>query len=42
MRSIYKYDISEAPICRITGPITNILCAGEQMKSVSIPACFMT
>ena len=36
MRSIYKYDISEAPICRITGPITNILCAGEQYGDIKI------
>ena len=36
MKSIYKYDISEAPICRITGPITNILCAGEQYGDIKI------
>lgn len=36
MRSIYKYDISEAPICHITGPITNILCAGEQHSDIKI------
>ena len=36
MRSIYKYDIGEAPICHITGPITNILCAGEQNGEIKI------
>jgi redox-regulated HSP33 family molecular chaperone len=36
MRSIYKYDIGEAPICHITGPITNILCAGEQNDGIKV------
>ena len=36
MKSIFKYSINTAPVCRITGPITKILCAGEQYGEIRV------
>jgi hypothetical protein len=36
MKSIFKYSINTAPVCRITGPITKILCADEQYGEIRV------